>query len=267
MTNETPEVTAYWVPGCSSCLRMKEFLEKHDIAFEAVNLAEQPDRYPEVQALGLSAPAVIKGDRGVPGMDLTRIAALVGFDYDPPAIAPPAELVERYAVVNAALRRLTAQFPEGRLDYKSPDRDRSMRELISHAASAIQEFLHATEVDEYVYGNKHGDNGAFNARFAVGGELGRTGTVEELLVYIDQMQRDLTAWWEEWGFDDPLDRIVSAPFGHVTLHEILERGVWHAAQHTRQVQYFLHDRLGVEVVAPLTDADLAGLPLPEGIHA
>lgn len=267
MTIATPEVAAYWMPGCSSCLRMKEFLEKHDIAFEAVNLAQQPDRYAQVQALGLSAPAVIKGDRGVPGMDLVGIAELVGIDYEAPSILPPAELIERYTAVNSALRRLTAQFPESDLDYKSPDRDRSMRELIAHAASAIQEFLHATEVDEYVYGNKHGDNGAFNARFAVGGELGRSGTIAELVEYVDRMQRDLTSWWEDWGYEDPLDRVVGTPFGHVTLHEILERGVWHTAQHTRQVQYFLSERLGVQVVDPLTDDELAGLPLPEGIHA
>lgn len=266
MAKETTSVAAYWVPGCSSCLRMKEFLERHYIAFEGVNLAEQPDRYREVRGLGLTAPAVVKGDRGVPGMDLVAIADLVGFDYDPPARLPAAELVARYGVVNAGLRRLTGEFPAGGLDYKSPDRDRSMRELIAHAASAIQEFLHATEVEAYVYGNTHAADGAFRARFALGGELGRTGTVDHLVAYIDEMQRDLTAWWERWGFDDPLDRVVSAPFGHVTLHEVLERGVWHTAQHTRQVQYFLGERLGVEVVAPITEEDLAGLPLPEGIH-
>ncbi len=267
MTTESPRVTTFWVPGCSSCLRMKEFLERNGVDFDAVNLAEHPDRYHQVQALGLSAPAVVKGDRGVPGMDLVAIADLVGFDYEPPAILPAPELVARFTGVNAALRRLTAQFPESGLDYRSPDRDRSMRELIAHAASAIQEFLHATEVDEYAYGNTHGDDGAFTARFALGGELGRSGTIDELVAYIDGTQVDFTTWWQDWGFEDPLDRVVSAPFGHVTLHEILERGVWHTAQHTRQLQYFLSERLGVEVLHPLANADLAGLPLPEGIHA
>jgi glutaredoxin len=260
-------VEAYWVPGCSSCLRMKEFLEKHDVPFEAVNLAEQPERYARVRSVGLTAPAVLRGDRGVPGMDLVGIAALVGIDYVPPKILSAPELKDRYDNVNEALQRLAAQIPVEGLEYKSPDRDRSMRELIAHAGSAIQEFLHATEVEAYTYGNNNGENGAFRARFALGGQVGETGTREELVEYVGQMKTEFVTWWETMGYDDPLDRVVGTPFGHVTLHEILERGVWHTAQHTRQVQYFLRDRLGVDVREPLTADHLRGLPLPEGIHA
>ena len=28
-------ITAYWQPGCTSCLRMKEFLTKHGVSREA----------------------------------------------------------------------------------------------------------------------------------------------------------------------------------------------------------------------------------------
>jgi glutaredoxin len=262
-----PPVEAYWVPGCSACLRMKEFLERHGVPFEAVNLAEQPERYVRVRSVGVTAPAVLRGDRGVPGMDLVGIAALVGIDYDPPVILPAAELRERYDDINQALQRLAAQMPVEGLDYKSPDRDRSMRELIAHAGSAIQEFLHATEVDSYTYGNHNGENGAFRARFALGGQIGASGTRDELVAYVGRMRAELAAWWEAEGYDDPLDRIVGTPFGHVTLHEILERAVWHTAQHTRQVQYFLQERLGVDVHDPLTAEHLRGLPLPEGVHA
>ena len=266
VTSEPP-VEAYWVPGCSACLRMKEFLEKHDVPFEAVNLAEQPERYVRVRSVGLTAPAVLRGDKGVPGMDLVGIAALVEIDYEPPKILSARALKDRYDDINEALQRLAAQIPVEGLEYKSPDRDRSMRELIAHAGSAIQEFLHATEVDAYVYGNGNGENGAFRARFALGGQVGETGTRQELVEYVRRMKTEFTTWWETVGYDDQLDRVVGTPFGHVTLHEILERAVWHTAQHTRQVQYFLQDRLGVDVQDPLTADHLRGLPLPEGIHA
>ena len=39
------------------------------------------------------------------------------------------------------------------------------------------------------------------------------------------------------------------------------RSTWHSAQHLRQIYWFL-DELRVEKDAPLTDADLEGLPFP-----
>ncbi len=75
----------------------------------------------------------------------------------------------------------------------------------------------------------------------------------------------LDAWWQKIGYDDPLDRVVETQWGHRTLHEVLERAVWHPAQHTRQVALFL-ERLGIEPDGPLTPEDLAGLPLPERVH-
>jgi hypothetical protein len=35
--SEASVVKAYWQPGCTSCLRMKEFLTKHGVAFISVN--------------------------------------------------------------------------------------------------------------------------------------------------------------------------------------------------------------------------------------
>ena len=53
-------------------------------------------------------------------------------------------------------------------------------------------------------------------------------------------------------------------YGTQTLHEFLERTVWHAGQHTRQLQLAV-ERLGLRVDPPLSAQDLAGLPLPENI--
>jgi hypothetical protein len=73
-------------------------------------------------------------------------------------------------------------------------------------------------------------------------------------------------WWTRCGHDDPLDAVIDTPWwGHRTLHEVLEREVWHTVQHTRQLQLALAV-LGVTPARPLSDTDLAGLELPEGIH-
>jgi hypothetical protein len=53
-------------------------------------------------------------------------------------------------------------------------------------------------------------------------------------------------------------------YGEQTLHEFLERSVWHAAQHTRQLQLVV-EKLGLKPNPALTAADLAGLPLPDHV--
>jgi hypothetical protein len=60
---------------------------------------------------------------------------------------------------------------------------------------------------------------------------------------------------------DAPTRPVQSFFGETTLHAVLERSAWHAAQHARQLAMLL-GRLGIEPVGALSAADLDGLPLP-----
>jgi hypothetical protein len=48
------------------------------------------------------------------------------------------------------------------------------------------------------------------------------------------------------------------------LRDVLERCTWHSAQHVRQLIALL-DGWKIPVDGRITDADLAGLPLPKGI--
>ncbi len=57
---------------------------------------------------------------------------------------------------------------------------------------------------------------------------------------------------------------VRTYYGNQTLQQALERTTWHSAQHVRQLKMVL-DGLGIAPDGPLTDADLAGLPLPEKV--
>jgi glutaredoxin len=55
-------IKAYWQPGCTSCLRMKEFLIKRGVAFVSVNVLENKDAFAELAALGIrSVPIVRRG--------------------------------------------------------------------------------------------------------------------------------------------------------------------------------------------------------------
>ena len=57
---------------------------------------------------------------------------------------------------------------------------------------------------------------------------------------------------------------VPTYFGGTTRHEMLERTVWHTAQHVRQVASLL-ERAGVAADRPLDADDLQGLPLTDKV--
>ena len=60
------------------------------------------------------------------------------------------------------------------------------------------------------------------------------------------------------------DGVVETYYGPQSGHEVLERTVWHAAQHVRQLYALLEDA-GAPVQEPLDPSLLAGLPLPAAV--
>lgn len=247
-----PTIEVYWMPGCSSCLRMKEFIESTGLPFQEINLSDQPEGRDKLAQHGLYVPATCVGDRCVNGVDLKAVADLIGADYEAPVLLGPAILVAKYDAVIAALCRLVVQIPPVALQRTTPDRDRSLLGLANHAGSVIRTFITAYDTDVYdisFYGDPPED-------------------VRTAADVRDRAQETLTLfhdWWERAGRDDPLDRVVKTYWGHRTLHETLTREVWHSAQHTRQVAYFVSE-LGIEPDHPLTALELEGLPLPERVY-
>lgn len=203
-------------------------------------------------AAGMGIPTVHRGDRFVSGMDLKSVAELVGVEYEEREMLPPGELVRRIDIVMSALARYLLQVtPEG-LQMKSPDRDRSLKDLGYHAGHVAHAFLHAYETDEF-------DASRFYGNAPEGVE-----TSQDLAAHALATSDAVLQWWENAGQYDPLDRVVETYWGARTLHEVLEREAWHGAQHTRQVMMFL-EKLNLTPNVPLTAEDLAGLPIPEGV--
>jgi len=54
--------TLYWQPGCTSCLRTREFVSQHGIAFEAASVRATPGTGERLAALGArSVPVLAQG--------------------------------------------------------------------------------------------------------------------------------------------------------------------------------------------------------------
>ena len=81
---------------------------------------------------------------------------------------------------------------------------------------------------------------------------------EDIARYGDTVRRRITAYVARPGW---CEGTVDTYYGPQSTHDFMERTTWHAAQHLRQIYWFL-EQMGVKAEAPLTDADLAGLPFP-----
>src|SRR3974390_3251659 len=53
-------IKAYWQPGCTSCLRMKEFLTRHGVPFVSVNVLEDKAGFAELAALGIRTVPIVR---------------------------------------------------------------------------------------------------------------------------------------------------------------------------------------------------------------
>lgn len=186
------------------------------------------------------------GENFVPGPDLRAVAKLVGVDYTPrPSLDPPTLLSRLDVVLNAAAR-FGAQIPEDRLLDKLPSRDRTYLGLLNHLFEIAVVFLEVAGGDSFSGARA----GALPAKdLPVLALSDRTPTlVNELLECTDL------------NFDRPVDTY----YGEQTLHGVLERSTWHAAQHARQVMMVL-ESLDIEPDRPLVTADFEGLPMPEKV--
>src|SRR3974377_1889889 len=99
MAQPSPEasvIKAYWQPGCTSCLRMKEFLSKNGVPFVSVNVLEDKDAFAELAALGIqSVPIVRRGKEWANGQVLRDVARVAGVAWRRAEILPAAELFAR----------------------------------------------------------------------------------------------------------------------------------------------------------------------------
>ncbi len=106
----------------------KEFLSRRGIAFEPMDVENDPAARAALAALGYRAvPVVQVGDRSMAGWNPTRLAGLVGLSGFRETASPAAEMVRSIEVILDGALRATAQVPDARLSMRSPDRDRPLR--------------------------------------------------------------------------------------------------------------------------------------------
>jgi hypothetical protein len=222
------------------------------VEFEAYNVHEDGGAAARLRDRGVAGvPTVCAGDRCSSAVQLDAIAELLGIAPEHQKMLPPSELAARMELMLMASQRYLRQVPLDGLDYSSPDRDRSFRNLGYHIFRVAAAFLVGQA------------SGKLPGRYIVEDAPDQSWTGGQLAEYGEEVRLAVRAWWAT-ATDDPFDRLVETYYGTHPLHIVFERSTWHVAQHTRQVMMFL-ERLGIEPDGLLTEADLEGLPLPEGV--
>ena len=207
----------------------------------------------ELRKLGArSVPVVSRGDRFAFAQVIKDVVDFLDLPDDTAPELSPEELATRLDRIIETAVRLTRQMPDERLEDLLPNRPRSWRVLMHHVYQIPVAFLDLEE-------------------------QGRTLTYEALTEpppagmrtsaavadHGEAVRVRFAAWWNRVAGED-FSGPVSTYFGGTTRHEMLERTVWHSAQHVRQVASLL-EQAEVAPDRPLAADDLRGLPLTDKV--
>ena len=253
---ETAEKFLLFVsPGCSSCLKAKEFMMDHGIDFTLVDVENDPAGREHLKRLGVrNVPIVVKGGQFVSAKRMDVLAKFVGVHISKHVPLPPEVLIERWEKILRAAQRYVRQLPADQLDLKAlHTRGRPLRVLCHHIFRLGEVYLLCV-----IDGEKEL---AWLSRTPL--EKGTFTKAEEIINYGDEVIANLKKWWD--GFADKSCRqgIEITDYGVISIHQLLERCTWHSAHHTRQIADLL-ERQGIEPDGGrFTEEYMAGLPLPK----
>ena len=243
----------YWRPGCSSCVKVKEFLSGLGVDYESINVSARPEAMDELREMGVrTVPVVARGKDYVFAQELADVSQFIGRKVDFQRL-PPETLMKKWRAVLAAAQRHALQIPPARLGERATEgRDRSIRDLAYHVYQVPDAFLQAIE------DGAQDLTAVYNAP-----PPSHVATPAHIAQYGKQVSERLERWWRRDGGTAGSARLETY-YGVQPLHHVMERSVWHSAQHARQIAAVL-EGFGIAPDGPLTQQDYAGLPMPKGL--
>ncbi len=248
-----PDISVYWSPGCSMCLNTKEFLEKRGVPYESVNCVTQPAGREELAAVGLRGlPVVRKGKKFCYVQSLDVVAEFLGLPRGDRRLLTPAELIERWDTILQRARAIVTSFSVEDLARRATrDKPRTVLVLSSHVYQIPEVFIRVIEEDLVEYEDLQNKPRA------------DIRTRDDLLAFIERVMAGFEDWRTRRGAA-AIPETVMTYYGEQPSYRVLERAVWHSAQHVRQIDT-VSAGLGGEFQVPA--ALYADLPMPERLWA
>ena len=244
-------VKVFWQPGCTSCLRTKEFLTRNGVDYESINVHGNEAGMEELRKLGArSVPVVARGGKFVFAQAIGDVINFLELKVRQQERLSPEALMAKMDLVLTAAARFVRQIPAAELDKPFRNRNRPIRVLAHHVFRIVEGFLESMQ-----------DGALLTYERIMTDAPPSIKTGEDIARYGESVLARAKQWWAAYA-----DRACEIPmetyFGTHPVHVVLERAVWHPAQHVRQLMLIL-ETLGIQPDQPLGAADLAGLPLPE----
>ncbi len=248
---QSARVQVFWQPGCSSCLRTKEFLTKQGIDFESIDVVNDPTGMAKLHALGArSVPVVALGGRFTFCQSFKDVIKFLDLKTKLMDALPPAQLVAKLDTVIQVASRIIQQFSSEQLRENFRDTSRNPADTAFHIFRVAQMGVEAANQIEL--------------KFESFCELApKTWSANDLADWGSKVRAQVADWWRNES-NRELQYLVPTYYGKRTMHDVLERTTWHAAQHTRQITLML-ETYGVKPDEPLRPDDLKGLPVPDEV--
>jgi glutaredoxin len=249
----TDGLRVFWMPGCSSCVKVKEFLTKLGLPFDSVNVLIDPKAESDLAAMGaMGFPVVSRGNDFVCAQSLDDVSRFLGRDIKFDRLSP-AELMDRWFYFSDIALELVDQIPQQHLQaLPIPNRNRTLHGLSYHIFQVPEAFLENAE-----NGEEHFD------KYFDTPPSADVSTSAHVRAYGDRITARLRRHWQNLP-DKSFGWTVKTFYGIQPSHHFLERSVWHMAQHIRQLQVVL-DSYKVKLTRRIDDARYKGLPMPDGV--
>ncbi|MCB2106217.1 MAG: glutaredoxin [Rhodobacteraceae bacterium] len=244
------DIAVYWQPGCTSCLRVKQFLADHGVAFASHNVLEDAVARERLAALGLrTVPVVTKGEAFVFAQELDDVAEFLGLPKRGARLPVP-ELAQRIEALLEIAAAMAGKLPAEHLQTSIPKRERTYADIAYHIGQISVGFLDAARGATLTY--QH-----FERR-----PPADLSSADVLVDSLTGIHADFRSWWT--ASCKHLPETLNTYYGRQPLHQVCERTAWHMAQHCRQLEHIL-GQIGIGGGPWLTVGVLEGLPLPRDV--
>ena len=244
----------FWMPGCSSCVKVKEFLKKLGVPYESVNVLTNPNAETDLRG---------DGRNGFPGRVARPVSSsarsrwtmspeCIGRDVKFERLSPP-ELMDRWFYFSDTALEMVDRIPQEHLQaLPIPNRNRTFHGLSYHIFQVPEAFLENAE-----NGEEHFD------KYFDSPPPDDVTTSVHVRAYGDRITARLRRHWQSLP-DRSFGWTVKTFYGIQPSHHFLERSVWHMAQHIQRLQVVL-DSYNVTLKRRIDEAKYKGLPMPDGI--
>ncbi len=191
------------------------------------------------------------GDKVIVGFNRDELVQALQLSYKKEKRIADRKLFETFDKVLEALIRAVRQVPPGRLMWKTPDRDRTMKVFCYHILADPNHVLDAISTQKY--------DGSFKLTYGEAAE--RFRTMEEVAQFGKETRSRLKEAWQKLTSEE-LDRPIDGYSGQTTGHELLYHVLSHTAQHLRQLYEMLR-MMGIEPADPLKEEGFEGIQMPQ----